>query len=82
MEKENNELKDPKHFIDIEGTLYPWDKDTITTEEIATLGGWNVSDGVLMIDLKTNEEVTLQPGQVIDVKPGMGFSKKHRFKRG
>jgi hypothetical protein len=82
MEKENNELKGPKHFIDIEGTLYPWDKDTITTEEIATLGGWNVSDGVLMIDLKTNEEVTLQPGQVIDVKPGMGFSKKHRFKRG
>ena len=78
----NEEKKGPKYFIDIEGTQYPWDKATITTEEIADLGGWYVSKGVLMIDLKTNEEITLQPGQVIDVKPGMGFSKKHKFKRG
>lgn len=82
MVKENNEPKGPKYFIDIEGTVHPWDKDTITTEEVATLGGWNVSEGVLMIDLKTNEETTLQLEQVIELKPGIGFSKKHRFKRG
>ena len=82
MKKGSEEKKGPKYFIDIEGTLYPWEKDTITTEEIANLGGWDVSQGVLMIDLKTNEEITLQPRQVIDVKPGIGFSKKHRFKRG
>ena len=27
-------------FVDIEGTVHPWPKDTITTEEIIALGGW------------------------------------------
>ena len=29
-----------------------------------------------------NNELTLAPGEVVDLKPGMGFSKKVRFKRG
>ena len=72
----------PKFHLDIEGELKPWDKDTITTEEVATLGEWDVSLGVILIDLKDNTERTLQPGEVVEVKPGMGFSKKVRFKRG
>jgi len=72
----------PKYYLDIEGELKPWDKDTITTEEVAALGGWNVSLGVILINLKDNTERTLQPGEVVEVKPGMGFSKKVRFKRG
>ena len=71
----------PKFTIDIEGTLYPLDKDTITTEEIIELGGWDVSQGAILID-KDNNERTLTPGEVIELKPGMGFSKKVRFKRG
>ena len=43
--------QDPKFEIDIEGALKPWYKDTITTEEIADLGGWDVSEGVVQIDL-------------------------------
>ena len=37
----------PKYTIDIEGTSYPWDKDTITTEEIASLGGWDLTEAGL-----------------------------------
>jgi hypothetical protein len=71
----------PKYEIDIEGVLKPWDKDTITTEEIIALGGWDPSQGAVMID-KDNVEHTLQPGEVVELKPGMGFSKKVRFRRG
>lgn len=72
----------PKYFIDIEGTLYPWDEDTITTEQIIVLGGLNPADGVIEVDVKEGTETTLQPGQVITIKPGQGFSKKIKFKRG
>jgi len=71
----------PKFTLDIEGTLHPWDKDTITTEEIMTLGGWDPSQGAIEIG-KDNNERTLKPGEVIELKPGLGFSKKIRFKRG
>lgn len=71
----------PKFVVDIEGVLKPWDKDTITTEEIITLGGWDPSQGAILID-KDNNERTLAPGEVVEVKPGQGFSKKIRFKRG
>lgn len=78
---EKEKAQGPKYELDIEGTLHPWDKDTITTEEIIALGGWDPSLGAIIID-KDNVEHTLQPGQVIEVKPGMGFSKKVKFRRG
>ena len=71
----------PKFYVDIEGVLKPWDKPTITTEQIIELGGWDPSQGAIVID-KDNNERTLQPGETIELKPGMGFSKKVRFKRG
>ncbi len=71
----------PKYLLDIEGELKPWDKDTITTEEIISLGGWDPSQGAIVIDADNNER-TLQPGEVVELKPGMGFSKKVHFKRG
>lgn len=71
----------PKYWLDIEGTQVPWDAPTITTEQIIELGGWDPSQGAILID-KDNVERTLKPGEVIELKPGMGFSKKVRFKRG
>lgn len=71
----------PPFFVNIEGVEYPWHKDTITTEEITQLGGWDTSLGVIEID-KDNNERTLQPGEVVELKPGHGFSKKIRWKRG
>jgi hypothetical protein len=79
--KDDRGNKGPKYFVDIEGTVYPWPKETITTEEIATLGSWDLSQGVIEID-KDNNERTLQPGEVVELKPGHGFSKKVRWKRG
>lgn len=78
---DNGGGKGPKYQINIEDTLYPWDRDTITTEEIIQLGGWQASQGVIEID-KDNNERTLKPGEVIDLKPGQGFSKKIKWKRG
>lgn len=79
MAKENQD--GPEFFVDIEGVLKPWDKDTITTEEVIGLGGWDPSLGAVLID-KDNNEHTLQPGEVVELKPGMAFSKKVRFRRG
>ena len=68
--------------MDIEGAYKPWDKDTITPEEVASLGGWDISEGVVLIDLEDGTERTLEPGEEIKLRPGIGFSKKIRFKRG
>lgn len=81
MEQKEKKGQGAKFFVDIEGDLKPWDDDTITTEEIIELGGWDPSQGAILID-KENNERTLQPGEVVELKPGMGFSKKVRFKRG
>ena len=71
----------PKFTLDIEGNLVPWHQDTITTEQLIGLGGWDPSQGAILIDADNNEH-GLQPNQTIELKPGMGFSKKVRFKRG
>jgi len=82
MSKEQSKGQGPKYFINIEGKEIPWDKDTITTEEIISLGGWEPSLGAIEINLKDNTERTLSPGEVVTIKPGHGYSKKVKFKRG
>lgn len=72
----------PKYHVNIEGTLHDWSEPTITTEQVAALGGFDPALGVLEIDLTTNEERQLRPGETVGLKPGIGFSKKHRFRRG
>lgn len=71
----------PRYYINIEGKEFPWPKDSITTEDIIELGGWDASQGVIEIDNDNNER-TLQPGEIIHIKPGHGYSKKIRWKRG
>jgi hypothetical protein len=72
----------PKYLVNIEGKDFPWSSPTITPEEIAKLGGWDPSLGVIEIDLQTNVEHQLAPRQPVELKPGQGFAKKVRFKRG
>ena len=67
----------PKRFVMIEGVEMPWDAETISTEQIAALGGWDPSQGVIEVD-EDNNERTLVPSEVVVVKPGHGFGKKHR----
>lgn len=70
-----------KYIVCIEEQEYDWDKPEISYEEIVNLGGWESSAGIIEIDKDQNEH-TLQPGAVIELKPGHGFSKKICWKRG
>tara|TARA_R110001606_G_scaffold399304_1_gene584225 strand:+ start:4191 stop:4901 length:711 start_codon:yes stop_codon:yes gene_type:complete len=67
--------------ICIEDEFFPWPRKTIKTEEIAELGGWDVSQGVIEVDKDQNER-NLEPGEEITLRPGLSFGKKFCFKRG
>lgn len=73
----------PKKFeVDIEGTIYDWDQETITVPQLRQLGGLPADTPVVEIDLKENTEHELAEDAVVELKPGQGFAKKVRFKRG
>lgn len=80
-DEDNGHPPGPKIAICIEGTSYPWNSRTITTEQIAGLGGWDASQGVIEVD-KDQTERTLAPGEAITLRPGVSFGKKLCFKRG
>ena len=66
----------------IEGKEFRWPKSTISTEQIAKLGGWSPSDGVQQVDLATNEARTLKPGEIVDLRKVKAFAKKIGWRRG
>ncbi len=72
----------PKFEVNIEGALYPWDKETITVPEIRELGKLPTDLPVIEVDLKDNTERTLAEDEIVELKPGKGFGKKVSFKRG
>ena len=65
----------------VEDVFHPWSRPTITTEEIAALGDWEVSIGVIEVDSDQNER-TLAPEEVIELRSDVSFGKQLRFKRG
>jgi hypothetical protein len=71
----------PVFILCIENTSHRWPKNTITMEEIAALGGWDPSAGVIEVDKDQNER-QLKPGEIITLKPGMSYGKKLCWKRG
>ena len=72
----------PKYLIDIEGTDYPWERSTITVAEIRDLGHLDPSQPVIEVNLKDNSERTLAENDSVELKLGIGFARKVRFKRG
>ena len=70
--KESSQGQGPNYFLSIEGKDYPWDEDTITTAQIAQLGGWDVSQGVIEVD-KDNNERTLAPNEVVEAQAWDGI---------
>lgn len=78
----NEHGQGPKFFVNIEDTDYPWDKDAVTAQDIRTLAGFPAGTEVIEVDLETNEEQTLAEGESVEIKPGHGFGKKIKFKRG
>ncbi len=71
----------PRFCVNTEGTEHEWDQPTITTEEIAALGGWDPALGVIQVN-HDNTERTLEPGEVVLLQPGQGFCRRVRWKRG
>jgi hypothetical protein len=51
--------------VTVEGKIKGWHRETITVEEIARLGGWDVSVGVIEVDEESNAERTLRAAEVI-----------------
>lgn len=70
------------YVVNVEGVDHDWPRATITAAEIRVLGGFAASDPVIEVDLRDNSERTLTEGEVVEIKPGMGFGKKIKFKRG
>ncbi|HLF79754.1 MAG TPA: multiubiquitin domain-containing protein [Dehalococcoidia bacterium] len=71
----------PKYQIDIEGTLFDWDDDTIAVPQIRSLGHLPSDTPVLEID-KDNDQRELREDEVVEIRPGHAFAKKVRFARG
>lgn len=80
--EESGTQKGPKYEVNLDGDIRDWSKPTISVAEIRGLAGWGDDQPVVIVDLKTNEERDLREGEVVDLKPGQGFSKKIKFKRG
>jgi hypothetical protein len=72
----------PTYVVNVEGIDHDWPSPTITAADIRNLGGFAATDQVIEVDLKDNSERTLTDDEVVDIKPGMGFGKKIKFKRG
>jgi len=72
----------PKYEINIEGTPYDWDRDTIIVPELRQLAGLPTDQEMIEVDLKDNSERVLGEDETINLKPGKGFAKKVGFKRG
>ena len=71
-----------KYEVNLDGDIRPWFEPTITVAQIRELAGWAADQPVVIVDLKTNDERDLAEDDVVDLKPGHGFSKKIKFKRG
>jgi hypothetical protein len=72
----------PTYVVNVEGIDHDWPSPTITAAGIRNLGGFAAADPVIEVDLKDNSERTLTEDEVVDIKPGMAFGKKIKFKRG
>jgi hypothetical protein len=77
-----DKARGPKYQVSIDDVDYPWSKEAITVPDIRTLAAIPTGTEVIEVDLKTNIERTLREDEVVPLKPGQGFGKKIKFKRG
>ena len=73
--------KGKKYYINIEGKEYPWDRETISTQEIRALGNLPADLPVVEEDPEGRER-TLREDEIITIKPGHRHGRASRYKRG
>ena len=70
-----------KYFVNIEGTEYPWETETITTREIRVLGNLPADLAVLQ-EAPDGTERTLAEDEVITLQPGHRHGRAAKYRRG
>ncbi|MCH8905985.1 MAG: multiubiquitin domain-containing protein [Candidatus Heimdallarchaeota archaeon] len=82
QEKDNTKEKSSKqYFVNVEGAEYDWDKDTITTSEIRTLGNLP-ADQPVICERADGSEIELGENETIELKPGHRYGRAAKYKRG
>lgn len=80
-EHANSEQAGKKFFVHIEGQEHPWDRETITTQEIRTLGNLP-TDVPIIQETPDGTERTLAEGETVTLQPGHRLGRAPRYKRG
>ncbi|MHB8732281.1 MAG: hypothetical protein ACYDAB_10895 [bacterium] len=70
-----------KFFANVEGTDYPWARDTITVTEIRHLG--NIpADVPVLEESPEGTERTLPENEIVTLKPGHRHGRAAKYRRG
>lgn len=80
----NNDPNDnagKKYYVNIEGTEYPWDSETITVAQIRELGSIPADQQIIEEDLDGGER-TLSDTDTVTLKPGHRHGRAARYRRG
>lgn len=78
---EQNDQAGKKFFVNIEGTEYPWDKETISVSEIRQLGNLPADQPVIE-ESPDGTERQLSDNDVVELKPGHRYGRAPKYKRG
>ncbi len=70
-----------KFYVNIEGTEYPWDKDTITAQDIRSLSGIP-TDVAILQEAPDGTERTIGESETISLQPGHRLGRAAKYKRG
>jgi len=72
-----------KFFVNVEGTEYPWDSETITVAQIRELPDPDIpADQQIVEEFPDGSEKTLNNSDVITLKPGHRYGRAPKYKRG
>jgi hypothetical protein len=77
----DNDNAGKKYFVTIEGTEYPWDRDTITVAEIRTLGNLPADQPIVEVSPEGTER-TLRDTDTLTLKPGHHYGRAPIYRRG
>jgi len=75
----------PSYEVTIENTLYSWDKDTISPQEIRSLANLATDCPILQVDLVNQTETPMAEHEIHHLQhldPGKGIVKRVGFRAG